>query len=305
MINPFKRRNILVTHNSGFHADDVFACAIIQMHLDARGEKYGIVRTREENIIRVGDYVFDVGDVYDPEKNRFDHHQHGRAGARDNGIFYAACGLVWKKFGEELSGDKDVADFLDKKVFQALDASDNGQDLSKPIFPGVFPYSMPSIIGIFNPSWTESDANEDAEFARCVTFAKDIIKREIVQAKAYAEAAKDIQKTYEEAKDKHLIILDKPYVRAEILRILTRYSEPVYFVYPRRTTGWKIECVRKYFETFESRKPLPEKWAGLREDTFAKISGVPDATFCHDGRFFAQAKSREGAIALAKKALNS
>lgn len=306
MINPFKRRKILVTHNGAFHADDVFACATLQLLLEKRGESYKVVRSRNEADFARGDFVFDVGGIYDVEKNKFDHHQVGGAGKRENGISYAACGLVWKQFGEELTGDIKVSDYLDKKVFQALDAVDNGQDISKPIFPGVFPYSMSSIIGIMNPSWQEDNLDEYSQFLQSVKIAKQIISREIVHARAYFEAEQDIIKSYETAKDRHLIILDKPYLRSEILRILTKYSDPVYFVYPKRHDGgWKAECVKKYFETFELRKPFPEKWAGLKGEKFAKISDVPDAIFCHDGRFFVSAQSREGAIKLAKKALNS
>lgn len=295
-----------MTHSGAFHADDVFATAILQIYLEQSGTGYRVIRSRDEADFTRGDFVYDVGGIYDASKNRFDHHQTGRAGARENGILYAACGLVWKKFGKDLAGEEKIADYLDKKVFQALDAVDNGQDISKPIFPGVFPYSIPSVVGSFNPSWMEEGMNEDKQFEKMVAPAKEIIRREISHAKAYFEAEKDIIRSYETAKDRHLIILEKPYLRSEILRILTKYSDPVYFVYPKRHEGgWKVECVRKYFETFESRKLLPAKWAGLRADKLAKVTEVEDAIFCHDGLFMASAKSREGAIKLAKKALNS
>ncbi len=306
MINPFKKRKLLVTHSGAFHADDVFATAILQIYLEKSGTGYKVIRSRDEADFARGDFVYDVGGIYDASKNRFDHHQTGKAGMRENEIYYAACGLVWKKFGKDLAGEEKIADYLDKKVFQAIDAVDNGQDISKPVFAGVFPYSIPSVVGAFNPSWTEETIAEDDQFKKAVVFAREIIEREIIQAKGYFEAEKDIMKSYETAKDRHLIIIEKPYLRSEILRILTRYSDPVYFVYPKRHDGgWKIECVRKYFETFESRKLLPAKWAGLKGEKFAKVTGVEDAIFCHDGLFFASAQSREGAIMLAKKALNS
>lgn len=301
-----KKKKLLVTHDSGFHADDVFACAILDIYLGEQGYPYKIVRTRNKNIIREGDFVFDVGEEYSPEKNRFDHHQEGRAGSRENGILYAACGLVWKKFGEEICGDADVAEFLDKKIFQALDAVDNGQDLTKNIFDGAYPYSIPGIIGIFNPSWKEDRLSVDDEFKKAVKFAKMILEREISQAKSYKEAEADILKAYEDAEDKRIIILDKPYHRAEILRVLTRFPEPTYFVYPKsRFDGWKAEGVRKYFETTELRKPFPETWRAKREDKLSKLSGVSDAVFCHDGRFVAYAISKDGAISLAKVSLKS
>jgi uncharacterized UPF0160 family protein len=61
--------------------------------------------------------------------------------------------------------------------------------------------------------------------------------------------------------------------------------------------------VRKDSKSFESKKYLPQEWAGKKDAELAEISGVPDATFCHNARFMAVAKSKEGAIDLAEKAL--
>ena len=74
----------LITHNGSFHADDIFACATLSLMLEKAGEKFEVIRTRDEEIIKTGDYVFDVGGIYDENLNRFDHHQTGGAGIRGN-----------------------------------------------------------------------------------------------------------------------------------------------------------------------------------------------------------------------------
>ena len=51
----------LITHNGTFHADDVFACVTLSLMLEKNGEKFKIIRTRDEKIIKGGDYVFDIG----------------------------------------------------------------------------------------------------------------------------------------------------------------------------------------------------------------------------------------------------
>jgi uncharacterized UPF0160 family protein len=107
-----KKYTTLVTHNGSFHSDDIFACATISLILEKKKQKFEIIRTRDEKIIPTGDYVFDVGGVYNPKKNRFDHHQKGGAGKRVNGIEYASIGLVWKKFGKELAGSAKIAEFV-------------------------------------------------------------------------------------------------------------------------------------------------------------------------------------------------
>ena len=58
-------------------------------------------------------------------------------------------------------------------------------------------------------------------------------------------------------------------------------------------------------ESFKARADLPESWAGLRDAELAAVTGVPDAGFCHNGRFIAAVKSYEGARAMAKLALQA
>lgn len=306
MFGFLSKKKILVTHDGGFHADDVFACAILQIHLDNLGQKYEVIRTRDEETIEGADYVFDVGGIYDPAKNRFDHHQKGRAGARENGIMYAASGLVWKHFGEKISGNSVISEILDKKIFQPLDAADNGQDLSKSLIDDIYPYAVPAIVGVFNLSWKEEGKSSDKPFLSLVKLAKELLKREIEQMSAAFESEKDIKEKYAAATDKRIIVLDKPYSRPEVLRVLTAFPEPIYFVYPKSSgEAWKTEAVRVSLEGFESRKPFPEAWRGLRDQDFQKASGVTDAIFAHDGRFYCVAKSLDGATELAQKALNS
>lgn len=67
--------NAILTHNGQFHADEVFACALIQCVID---ESIPIVRTRELTIDDMNDpetWIIDVGGVHNPEFGLFDHHQ--------------------------------------------------------------------------------------------------------------------------------------------------------------------------------------------------------------------------------------
>jgi uncharacterized UPF0160 family protein len=56
-------------------------------------------------------------------------------------------------------------------------------------------------------------------------------------------------------------------------------------------------------DNFDARCDLPAAWAGLRGTELAAVTGVPDAGFCHNKRFIASAESFEGALALARLAL--
>jgi uncharacterized UPF0160 family protein len=50
---------------------------------------------------------------------------------------------------------------------------------------------------------------------------------------------------------------------------------------------------------------FPESWGGKKGEELAKETGICDAIFCHNLRFIAVAKSKQGAIKLAKKAVSS
>src|SRR3989344_202259 len=114
---------IVVTHSGNFHTDEVFACAVLSLLNDGNIE---VIRSRKKEVWVTGDYVVDVGGEYDPSRGRFDHHQEGGAGVRPNGIPYSSFGLVWKEFGEKISGSSYVARVIDERVAQPVDAGDNG-----------------------------------------------------------------------------------------------------------------------------------------------------------------------------------
>jgi uncharacterized UPF0160 family protein len=66
---------------------------------------------------------------------------------------------------------------------------------------------------------------------------------------------------------------------------------------------YMIHTVPVSAESFDARADLPEPWAGLRDAQLAAVTGVPDAGFCHNGRFIAAAKSYEGIRTMARLAL--
>ncbi len=296
-----KSNFFLVTHNGSFHADDVFACVALSIMLEKKGEKFEIVRTRNEETIRNADYVFDVGGIYDEKKNRFDHHQPGGAGKRENGIDYSSFGLVWKKFGKELAGSERAARIIDDNLVSPIDAFDNGIDLVENKNK-ISPYYIQHAFFALRPAWNEK-VDIDEVFPKAVTLAQEILEREIVQTKALLEAKDRMSLIYENSKDKRILVLDKHYTD----EIATDdFPGTLFFIYPREADGrWGVKCVREGLRTFKNKKSFPESWAGLRDKELAKISGVKDAVFCHRGRYFCVAKSKEGAKKLAQLALKT
>jgi uncharacterized UPF0160 family protein len=71
---------------------------------------------------------------------------------------------------------------------------------------------------------------------------------------------------------------------------------------PTSNSNWTATCVRKTFETFDSRVSFPAQWAGLRDQELQEVSGIGDSIFCHKARFLYVAGSKESALAAAKLA---
>jgi len=291
----------LATHNGSFHTDDVFAAACLSIYLEKRGETFNIIRTRDEEITKNADYVFDVGGIYDELKNRFDHHQVGGAGKRENGIEYSSFGLVWKKIGLELCENKKAADIVEKKLVMPVDSADNGFDLITNNYE-VSPYFIQQAFFSMVPTWREENITKDEMFFKSVEIAKQILVREIIHAKDAIVAEKLVIDIYHNTQDKRIIVLDKNY---PFEHILCNFSEPLFVIYPRSNDNtWGVKAVRNDPKTFKNRKDLPQSWGGLRDEELQKVTGVGDAVFCHRGLFMAVAKSKEGAMKLAKLALS-
>lgn len=290
----------LVTHDGTFHTDDVFACATLSLVLEKNGESFEIIRTRNEEKIKEGDFVFDVGGVNDEATNRFDHHQPGGAGTRSNGIHYASFGLVWKKFGKDLASPERVWELIDKHLVSPIDAGDNGQEIFDSKHE-ITPYLLQDTIGVFRRTWKEEPRKNDEYFLKAVKWAKEILVREIICTEDLVEAEALVLADYQKAKDKRIIVLDKNY---PFESVLSAFSEPLFVIAERPDGLWKAQAIRDDTNTFKNRKNFPKSWAGLRNQELATVSGVEDAVFCHRGLFMAVAGSREGAIAMAERAIS-
>ena len=108
------------THGGKFHADDVFATALLMI-------------VRPDIKVTRGFVVPDGFDgiVYDVGCGMFDHHQEPRE-SRPNGVPYAAFGLLWRLLGAQLVGEHQ-ARLLDENFIQPLDLNDNTGEQNSPM----------------------------------------------------------------------------------------------------------------------------------------------------------------------------
>lgn len=308
-------QHLIATHSGSFHADDVFAVCVLLAILgvdSANGtSSQQVIRTRNQDLIDSCQFAVDVGGAYDPARGRFDHHQKGFSVRRANSIPYAAAGLVWKHYGAEFVqvirlGLSDitaetVASVVDARLVQYLDAIDTGH-----MSPGVLPASLPMLVSAFNPTWDEGATPEcyDARFIQAVSVVRSILTALVNDVTAEVLAA-DIVRSCEVESDGQIIVLSKsglPWTGP----VCDEMPKVLFVVYPDSDGNqYQIRVVPVAPDSYQARKDMPEAWAGLRDADLAEVTGVSDSVFCHNGRFIAGARSKEGALRLARLALQS
>jgi len=284
----------IATHNGNFHADDVFSIAALKSIFPS----FNLVRTRDLDVIRQADLVIDVGGIYDPETGRFDHHQRGGAGARENGIPFSSFGLIWQKYGVQICGeDKEVAASIDAGLVSTIDAIDCGH--VEGVAQGI---SLSQTISMFNPTWQE-DSHFDECFDQAVMFAEKVLARFIASASGGLNAKAIVAKAIQSAADPRVIVLEKyiPWKRT----VHAMSQEALYMVYPSSTGQWRIQTVPVEPGSFEDRKSLPVNWAGLSDEALQQETGLADAMFCHNGLFIAGCESFESTMKMAEMALEA
>ena len=263
------------THGGIFHADDVFAAALLLMlNPGIEIERGFSVPDGFEGV------VFDIGG------GEFDHHFEGRR-VRDNGVPYAAFGLVWDSFGERLLSHPDDRRAFDERFVQPIDLSDN---------TGA-PCEFSETVASFNPSWDSDDAPDD-RFAAAVQWAKQALEGRI-GALASQRNALEIVRERMEACDGRVLTLDR-YLPWQPAVVGSGYS---YVVFPSLRGGFNVQVVPTGLHGEELVKPFPEEWRGKDAGELRLITGISDISFCHLTGFLCAAESLEGALAAARLSL--
>jgi uncharacterized UPF0160 family protein len=308
---------LIVTHGGKFHADDAWAVAVLLL-LYPEAE---LVRTRDPAIIARADVAIDVGGEWHPAAGRFDHHQKGFDGARVSGVPYASAGLVWREYGarcvallaERHAGHRlaeeaaqQMAYAIDADVVQYLDLSDVGAARNAP-----GSYGLSAIVSGFNPNWLDeqrlgygaaAEAYRDEQFRRALALLTDLMVNAVKYRVGALLAVEQVRQA-EVLEGGRVLYLKNgalPWtaiVRKEMPKVLFVVS------YNLGEQRHMIHTVPLSAESFDARADLPAAWAGLRDADLAAVTGVPDAGFCHNGRFIAAAKSFDGILEMARQAL--
>lgn len=288
----------VITHSGTFHSDEVLATVILEKVLG----NITICRT-----FKVPEELADDVIVYDIGFGMYDHHQKGGNGARENGVPYAAAGLIWKDFGRQLVTDTCNPDLvwnlIDRDLIQGIDATDNGK-IPKVDYPAQA-MTFSQAISSFNPNW-DSEMSTDDAFAKAVEFAKIVFDNVLANAVSKANA-QDIVDEAIESSVNNIMVLDRfvPWQEFIFSSTNNKASDILFVVFPSNRGGYNWQCVPDALGSFGMRKAVPDEWKGLRDLELQNVTGVATASFCHPEGFIGGATTLEDAIALAKLAVEA
>lgn len=325
-----KLSKVIGTHNGTFHCDE--ALAVFLLRLTNTYRESDLKRTRDPAILQTCDIVVDVGAVYDESKQLFDHHQRGFTEVFGHGFTtkLSSAGLVYKHFGKEVISNVTQLPTDDEKVetlwlkmykefIEAIDAIDNGiaqypADV-KPLYRSRTDLS--SRVGHLNPSWNESvDAQAvDVLFGKASALTgEEFLGRLKYYANAWLPARNlliaSIANSLNVDPSGKIIVFEQflPW-KEHLFELEAQQQTPedakaIYVVYPDEMAGaWRIQAVPVSPESFQSRKPLPEAWRGLRDDELSSVSKIEGGIFVHASGFIGGNKTKEGAMAMAVASL--
>ncbi len=271
------------THDGTFHADEVTACALLDLFdlIDA----INIKRTRDPAVLSRCEFVCDVGGIYNPVEKLFDHHQVDYAGSLSSAgmilLYLRECGKITPQEHA----------FFNKALIMGVDAHDNGLD---PMIPGLCSYS--NLISNFTPINHESTPEtQDKTFMEAFYFARDHLSR-LWRRHQYVKSCREIVSKMMKAEKEHLFF-DHSIPWMESFFELNGINHPAKFVIMPSGKHWKLRGIPPSMEnSMKVRVPLPLEWAGLLEDDLKKASGIPGAVFCHKGRFISVWETFEDAM---------
>ena len=282
-----------ITHSGTFHADEVFSTLI----LSKIKEEIILIRLPEVRKQYEDKIIYDIGG------GKFDHHQLGGNGNRDNGVKYAACGLIWKEFGKKMLGKYNIEEidyvweYIDNNLIQFIDANDNGQ-LPK-LQADYRNVHISYIIGLFNPRWDES-IDSDLRFIEAIKFAQIIFDEFLMDTFSKIKAKKQVDEAIDKSENGVLLLKEfMPWKEFVLSSKNPKASTINFVVIPSNRGGYNVYAVPVQIGSFENRKLLPEQWRGLRDEELQKTTGIKTARFCHNGGFICSAEEKDDAIEMA------
>lgn len=286
LLNEIRKKDAKAfTHGGKFHADDVFSAALL-LYLNPE-----IQISRGNQVPEDFDgIVFDIG------RGAYDHHQKDSR-IRENGVPYAAFGLLWEALGAEILGEELALSF-DETFVQPLDNNDNTGEKNE----------LASLIGNFNPAW-DAEGGTDEAFFQAVSVAGMILENKFERCRGNERADRRVEEILAE-QERAIKAGEIPAENRQIL-ILPEFvpcqkhlseTEIAFVIFPSNRGGYCIQPQKREY-SLNYKCSFPPAWLGLENEELEAASGIAGAVFCHKGGFLMTTKTLEEAVQAAKISL--
>ncbi|KAL8711604.1 MAG: hypothetical protein Q9220_004014 [cf. Caloplaca sp. 1 TL-2023] len=238
-----------------------------------------------------------------------------------------------------LNPESEDVDILWRKLYnefiEAIDANDNGISVYPPTETASLTkrfnesgITLSSLVGDLNNDDTitvpQSDTSNDKQAVEDTRF----LAASNLMGTSFLRKLSGYHKSWLPARSTVLAAYNNRFVHDEEGRILA-FTEPtpwkdhlytfessssssdataqvLYVLYPESAeygAKWRIQAVPVSKDSFESRKPLPEAWRGLRDEELSRKCGVDGCVFVHASGFIGGTMNEKGAWEMAEKAV--
>ena len=264
LLNEIRKKDAKAfTHGGKFHADDVFSAALL-LYLNPE-----IQISRGNQVPEDFDgIVFDIG------RGAYDHHQKDSR-IRENGVPYAAFGLLWEALGAEILGEELALSF-DETFVQPLDNNDNTGEKNE----------LASLIGNFNPAW-DAEGGTDEAFFQAVSVAGMILENKFERCRGNERADRRVEEILAE-QERAIKAGEIPAENRQIL-ILPEFvpcqkhlseTEIAFVIFPSNRGGYCIQPQKREY-SLNYKCSFPSAWLGLENEELEAASGIAGAVFSH------------------------
>jgi uncharacterized UPF0160 family protein len=275
----------VATHSGPFHADEVFAYALLRVFL---GEEVELLRTRDPVLLAQAGIAIDAGGEYDPPRRRFDHHQRSYHGPLSS----AGMVLNWLEDAGKLPPR--LAAQLREDWVDYIDAVDNGRRS-----PGGGVPCISAIVAAISEQ-AHSPADFDARFLEAAEMCEGVLRGLCTMDQRNQEARSAVAAAMRqaEATGSRVLVFERHYKwKRAYFEHGGAHHPSDYVLFPDDEGGWRLLGIPDDSGGFGLKRPLPAEWAGLVDDDLSRVVGVAGAKFCHKNRFVAVFASEQAARA--------
>lgn len=332
------------THNGHFHADEALAVYMLRLLPAYQNSQLIRTRDPAlletcHTVVDVGGEYDASTNRYDHHQRTFNttfpNHPTKLSSA---GLVYMHFGKAIIAQHPAIAGDEEKTNVIWEKLYgsfiEAVDANDNGisaydpkaieeAGLEKRFSDGGF--SLGAMVSRLNPNWNdptpsdpvEAQKAEDENFLVASSRMGEEFSRDLdYYVKSWLPARDIVHKAYAkrleyDLKGRILVFEGQSVPWKDHLYTLEESKdgddEVLYVLYPEKPTPdakWRIQAVPVSKDSFQSRKPLPEAWRGVRDDKLDEITGVKGGVFVHAAGFIGGNKTFQGAMDMALAALD-